>query len=195
MVFVDEYGKQIVTVVISLVGWFGRNYFKARAKLQVAIPHQFTFLVQEPWFNPDGTLKSPTQTVNTNSYIVRNAGREAATNIEVVFNWKPMCVNIWPLRSYKDQIEADRRYIMIFDSLSPGEVMGFEVLAVNESLPPLINVRSRQCVAQHIAMYPQPVTTRFRRIVFSVMFGLGVGLTAYGVISALQFLVQNYWKP
>lgn len=189
MVFLEQYGKEIVAVLVPFATWIANNYMGAKAKLQLGMQHQFTFLVQQPWYNSDGSLRSPTQTVKTHSYVVKNAGRAAATNVEIVFNWKPLCVNIWPLRHFEEHIEADGRYVIIFDGLSPGEVQGIEVLEVNQVLPDLINVRSQQCVAQQIVLYPLPLISRSRRLFFSIMFGLGVGVSVYMLITALQFLV------
>lgn len=189
MEFLAQYGKEIVAILVPLVTWLANNYLRANAKLQLGMPHQFTFLVQQPLYNHDGTVKSPTQTVKTNSYILKNAGRMSATKVEMVFNWKPLCLNIWPLRHFEEHLEADGRYVIVFDSLSPGEVQGVELLEVNQVLPELINARSKECVAKSISMYPLPIVSRTMRTFFAVMFGLGVGLSVYLVITVLQFLV------
>ena len=189
MTFIETYGKEIVALLVPVLTWALNGFFKARAKLQVALPHQFTFLVQQPLIDPSGNQVSPTQTVKTNSFIIRNAGREPATKVELVFNWRPMCLNIWPVRHYEEYVEPDRRHVLIFDSLAPGEVLGVEVLSVNEDLPNLVTVRSAECVAQNINMYPQPVVGSSVRIAAATLMALGLAAAVYLAILLVQFLV------
>lgn len=189
MTFLETYGKEVFALLVPVVTWVLNGLFRAKAKLQVALPHQFTFLVQQPLINEDGEHISPTQSVNTNSFIIRNAGRETATKVELVFNWKPMCLNLWPVRHYDEHIEPDRRYVLIFDSLAPLEVLGVEVLAVNEDLPSLITVRSAQCNAQSITMYPQPVVSNAARRTAVALMALGLAAAVYLGIVVVQFLV------
>jgi hypothetical protein len=189
MTFLETYGKEIISLLVPIVTWLLNGFFKAKAKLQVALPHQFTFLVQQPRIDDEGHEISPTQTVKTNSFIIRNSGREPATKVELVFNWKPMCLNLWPVRHYEEHIEPDRRYVLIFDSLAPDEVLGVEVLTVNEDLPNLVTVRSAECIAQNISMYPQPVVGNTVRIATTVFMALGLAAAVYLAILLVQFLV------
>jgi len=189
MTFLETYGKEIVSLLVPILTWVLNGFFKAKAKLQVALPHQFTFLVQQPLIDAEGKQISPTQTVKTNSFIIRNAGREPANKVELVFNWKPMCLNLWPVRHYEEHVEPDSRYVLIFDSLAPGEVLGVEVLSVNQDLPNLVTVRSAQCIAQNLNMYPQPVVSNSVRIGATVLMALGLAAAVYLAIILVQFLV------
>jgi hypothetical protein len=45
MTFIETYGKEIVALLVPFIAWILNNVFKAKAKLQVALPHQFNFLV------------------------------------------------------------------------------------------------------------------------------------------------------
>lgn len=189
MTFLETYGKELFSLLVPVITWALNSLFKARARLQVALPHQFTFLVQEPLTDGQGNVVSPTQTVKTNSFIIRNAGREPATKIELVFNWKPMCLNLWPVRHYEEHIEPDNRYTLIFDSLAPNETLGVEVLAVNNELPALVTVRSSQCTAENISMYPQPVVSNSVRIIATTLMALGLAAAVYLLILLVQFLV------
>jgi hypothetical protein len=189
MSILETYGKEMVALLVPLVTWLLNSFFKTKAKLQVALPHKFTFLVQEPLIDPEGKEVSPTQTVNTNSFIIRNAGRDSATKVELVFNWKPMCINLWPVRHFEENIEPDRRYVLIFDSLAPNEVLGVEVLSVNRELPNLVTVRCEQCVAQNINMYPQPVVSNAIIFAARVLMAIGLAAAVYIAIYLIQFLV------
>lgn len=189
MSFFETYGKEIFALLVPMFTWTLNTIFKAKTKLQVALPHQFTFLVQEPLIDGDGNQVKPNQTVQTNSFIIRNAGKVSATKLELVFNWKPMCLNLWPVRHYEEQIEPDNRYVLIFDSLAPGEVLGVEVLSVNADLPNLTTVRSAECVAQTINMYPQPIVKKSVQYVAAVLIALGLAAAIYLALLLIQFLV------
>jgi hypothetical protein len=186
---IETYGKEIVALLVPIIAWALNNFLRAKAKLQVALPHQFTFLVQQPLINADGHQISPNQTVKTNSFIIRNDGRESATKLELVFNWKPMCLNLWPMRHFEEHIEADGRYVLVFENLAPKEVLGVEVLSVNQDLPSLLNVRSAECVAQNINMYPQPTVSNTLRIFVGFLMFFGLATLVYLSIVLVQFLV------
>ncbi|EIF41860.1 hypothetical protein DOK_17043 [gamma proteobacterium BDW918] len=189
MEFIQQYAKEIFSLVIPLVTWFLNNRFKARAKLQLAIPHSFTFIVDEPLRDPDGNVIREKQSVHTASHVISNSGRETATKVELVFNWKPLCINIWPSRHYEQHSEQDGRHVMVFESLAPNEQIGFELLSVNNDLPALINARSDQCTATTIAMYPQPAVSAWqRRLVVTLLF-MGFSFAIYLTIILLQFLI------
>ena len=189
MSFLETYGKEIVSLLVPLVTWALNTFFKAKAKLLLASPHNFTFLVEQPLLDAQGNQIAPRQTVHTRSLMVWNGGKEPATKLEWVFNWKPLCINIWPSRHFVEHIEPDNRYVMIFDSLAPNEYMGCELMSINADPPNLITVRSDQCVAQTVSMYPQPVISNSRRRIGTVLRLAGLALVVYLTIVVLQFLV------
>ncbi|MFC7302576.1 hypothetical protein [Cognatiluteimonas weifangensis] len=187
--FFQTYGKEIVSLVVPLLAWVLSNFFKARARLLVARPHAFTFLVQEPLLDQQGNQISPTQTINTSSFVVANVGRESATKVEVVFNWKPQCVNLWPARHYQERVEPDNRYTITLDSLAPREDVGFHMFSINNDLPAFMIARCDQCVAQPIYMVPQPVVPAWKRRTFAFLAFAGLSTIIYAAIVLLQFLV------
>ncbi|MGF6599805.1 hypothetical protein P3T23_004539 [Paraburkholderia sp. GAS448] len=189
MQWIQTYSKELVSLIVPFIAWVLNNKLKGKVRLQLATPHSFTFLVQEPLRGPDGNEIRPTQTVHTQSVTVRNAGREPATRLEMVFNWEPMCANVWPPRHFEKHIEPDGRYVLIFDSLSPRETVGCEILSVNRELPFVVTVRCDQCVAQPITMYPQPVVSDKMRIVAFVLMMLGLAAAVYLSILVAQFLI------
>ena len=157
MSFLQEYSKELLTLLVAFITWGLNTYFKPKAKLILANLHGFVFLVQEPLKDPNGNLISPNQTVRTISFLLKNTGKETATKVELVFNWKPLCINFWPTRHFSEHSASDGRYVVIFDNLTPNEFVGFELLSVNKDLPALIIARSEQCVAQFVNIFPQQV--------------------------------------
>jgi hypothetical protein len=189
MNFFQTYGKEIVSLFVPLFAWLLNTFFKARAKLQLAKPHSFTFLVQQPLIDSNGKTLSPTQSVHTSSFVLLNAGKETATKIELVFNWQPECINTWPSRHYESRTEPDSRFTMLFDSLSPKESLGFELFSINRDLPDLVTARCDQCVAQSVTMYPQPVAKPWQRRIAVFLLFAGLFVFVYVVIVVLQFLI------
>lgn len=187
--FFRTYGKELIALAVPLLTWALNTFFKSRTRLLVANPHAFTFLVQEPLSDPQGQLISPTQTINTCAFALLNAGKETATRVEVVFNWQPKCLNIWPPRRYQGQVEPDGRYTVTLDSLAPREDVGFHVFSINSDLPAFILARCDQCLAQPIQMAPQPVVSAWRRRTLVFLAFTGLASVVYAVIVLLQFLV------
>jgi hypothetical protein len=189
MTFLQTYGKEIVALLVPLLTWALNTFFRAKARLSLANPHTFTFLVQVPLFDPQGKQIAPSQTVHTRALMVWNAGRETATNVEWLFNWKPHCLNVWPPRHFQERTETDNRYTIIFDSLAPNEYLACELMSLNAELPNLLIVRSDQCVAQNVNMYPQPVVPNSQRRIRTGLQLAGLALIVYLGILLLQFLV------
>ena len=187
--FLQTYGKEIVSLIVPLLAWMLNTFFKAKARLLIANPHSFTFLVQEPLRDPSGTVVSNTQTIQTRSFVVSNSGRETATNVEVIFNWKPQCVNLWPARNYEERTDPDGRYAMIFKSLAPRENLGFEMFSINHDVPALIVARCDQCAATFINMAPQPIAAPWKRRAVIFLAFAGLSTVVYAAIVLLQFLV------
>lgn len=189
MGFLQTYGKELVALSVPLITWVLNTFFKAKAKLLLSSPHIFTFLIQQPLLDAEGHQISSSQTLHTRSLMVWNAGREAATRIEWVFNWKPVCINFWPPRHFDEHVEPDKRFVVIFDSLAPNESLGCELLSINAELPNLVTLRCDQCVAQDIAMFPQPVVALWKRRL-AILFALaGLGLFVYVLLVLIQLLV------
>ena len=189
MSFVETYGKEIVALLVPLIAIILNKIFKANAKLILSSPHTFTFLVQEPRIGPEGKQISPVQTAHTISHVVNNIGKATATKVELLFNWKPLCINVWPPRHFSDHEDPDGRYTIVFDSLAPTEVIGCELLTINHELPNLLVVRCDQCVAQSIAMNPQPVISNWQRRTGIILGLAGLALVVYLTILLLQFLI------
>lgn len=190
MEFLKLYAKEIVALCVPILTFTLNNLFKRKTKLQYAVPHTFSFWIQEPLMDGEKVI-SPTQTANTRSHLIRNAGKETATNVEIIFNWKPQFFNLWPLRRYSEQLQSDNRYILVFDSLSPGEMVNVELLSVNRDLPHLVHVRCDQAIGQEIHMIPQPINSQAMIKTATLLIGLGSAAAIYILILLIQLLVTT----
>ena len=189
MQFLSTYGKEIVSLLVPFVTWFLNVGIKGKAKLIWGSPHSFTFLVQEPIRDAEGKVLQPTQKVCTASIRVINSGRETANKVELVFNWKPQYVNLWPVRHYEQITDQDNRHILIFDNLSPKEEIGLEIMSVNLDLPALLLVRSAECTAQNVPLMWVRHVGPWKIKIARLFIFIGLSATVYGLIALLQFLV------
>jgi len=189
MEFIKTYAKEIFALLVPLFIWLLGNKFRAGAILQLARPQNFTFQVDGSIKGENDNIISPGKTVHTVSHLLNNTGNKTATRVELVFNWKPLCMNIWPSRHFEEHTEKDGRYVLIFDSLAPDELIGLELLSINRELPYLVNARCDQCTSTTIDMSPQPVYPAWKRRVDAMLILAGIAFMVYISILLLQFLV------
>jgi hypothetical protein len=181
------YAKEILAIFTPIITWLLNNSLKGKAQIVYAKPHEFVFLIQEPLLNSEGAVVNSSQTVNTISHLILNTGKETATKVEITFNWRPMYLNVWPIRRYEEHTDKDGRYTLILENLSPKESMNCELLSINKSLPELVSVRSEQCLAKLINMQPQPILSNWARFLIKGVFLLGLAAAVYLSISLIQF--------
>ncbi|GJK70794.1 hypothetical protein TUM17564_28210 [Citrobacter freundii] len=191
MGFLSLYGKEVFSIFVVLLTWILNNRFKNKAKLSYGCQHGFTFLVQDPLRDANGEVISDSQLVHTQSVILVNEGRESATNITLVFNYKPMCVNFWPVCHYEETLEKDKRYIVKFDSLAPNDSIRCEILSIHQPVPEILSIRSKECRAAQVNIITQKAVSSivWRFGVFLTL--LGIGTLTYLTIVILQWLVTQ----
>jgi hypothetical protein len=189
MEFISTYGKEIVSLAVPFITWFLNVGVKAKARLIWTSPHSFVFLVQEPLRNAEGEVINPTQRVSTASIKIINTGRDTANKVELVFNWKPQYINLWPVRHYDQKTDQDGRQILIFDNLSPREEIGLEIMCINADLPALLVVRSAECMAQNVSLRWIRFVPSWKINIARFLILAGLSATVYGVIELVQFLV------
>ncbi|ACT14022.1 hypothetical protein H2Y56_07615 [Pectobacterium aroidearum] len=183
------YSKEIFSILVVFLTWALNNYSKGKAKLAFGDLHEFTFLLNEPLYDENNNVVKEKQLVFTRSLFLVNDGRESATDISVVFNYEPKFMNIWPIHHYDEFIEKDNRYIIVFKNLSPKDSIRIELFSINNNLPDVLFVRSKECVANKVVIVPQryvsPLLTRF----FIFLSLMGIGASTYIIVVLLQWLV------
>ena len=74
--FVRELDEEVFAMaerierLVPLLTWVLNTLFRAKARLFLANPHTFAFLVQTPLLDPQGNQIAPRQTVHTRSLMV-----------------------------------------------------------------------------------------------------------------------------
>ncbi|HDL8505635.1 TPA: hypothetical protein PXR55_000933 [Yersinia enterocolitica] len=183
------YGKEIFAFAVPVFTLLLNKFFKNSAKICYGALHEFTYLIQESLKNPDGEILREVQTVHTLSYVFSNEGREPATNVEIIFNYRPMYLNVWPSRHYELKVDGERRHIMVFDYLAPKEVIRCEMMSINSELPSLLSVRCKEGLAKKIGLYPQRIFNPLLINFVRVLIFLGSVSLVYLVIILLQWLL------
>lgn len=189
MINVADYGKEIASLLVPFVTWLLNVGIKPRAKLIWTSPHSFNFLVQEPLRDAQGNILRPTQTVHTASIRVINIGRDTAHKVELIFNWKPPYLNLWPVRSYEKKSDGDKRHMLIFENLAPKEELGFEIMSINHDLPALLQVRSAECLARNVSLMWFASVPSWRIKTARIFMLLGFSAAVYWTVTLVQFLV------
>ena len=189
MINVADYGKEIVSLLVPFIAWVLNVGIRPRAKLIWTSPHSFTFLVREPLRDAEGNALRPNQTVHTASIKVINTGRDTAHRVELVFNWKPPYMNLWPVRSYEEKSDGDQRHMLIFENLAPKEELGFEIMSINHDLPALLQVRSAECIAKNVGLMWFARVPSWRMKTARLLVLLGFSAAVYWSVTLLQLLI------
>lgn len=190
MTLLQQFQKELTSLVFTLIGALLLYLFRARVRLVWAIPHGFTFLLQsstvaaaQPAAQQGQVQNSLPQTfnVNTGSVIVSNSGRVPATDVEVTFNWKPDNYNIWPARPYETLTSADNRFTLKFANLAPKEQFGVELISAKE-LPLVVSVRCKERVGKQLQMRPTVVYPNWMLVSFFLLALLGAASVVYLIL-------------
>lgn len=191
MNILSQYGKEIISILVPFITFLLNSYFKGSAKVSIGELHFFSFLIEEPLKDEHGNIVNTKQTVNTKSYIIVNDGREAAKKLELIFNYKNMYLNVWPVRQYTESYDPNGRYVITFDYIAPKEDFRCEVLSINSEIPELLIARSEQGLAKSISLYPQKVfNPLFVKFIQSCIF-IGMAGFVYILIVILQWLITK----
>jgi hypothetical protein len=188
---ISSYSAEFATIVAVVVAFVLERLARPKAKLIYSVRHAFTFIVDQPLVDSNGNELESKQFVNTASISVSNLGVEKADNIELVFNWRPQFINVWPSRYYEQKDCSDGRHSLILSTLAPGEVFGAEIMSINAALPGINNVRSDQCEATSVPMIPQVLQPRWKVALVALFLFIGVGTAIYAAVLGVQFLASN----
>ncbi len=183
------YGKEIVALLVPFVTWILNRQQRHEPKLIQGVRDAQRFNVQVPLVDNAGVTQRPSQVVDTASVFFRNIGKKTATKVEIVFNFKPMFFNVLPPRNRTETELSDKRFVLLFDSLSPGESIRVELLAINTDLPLLATVRCDQCIAKPTTFQISQSVPMWKANLYRALQGLGMAAAAYLFIWLIQFLV------
>jgi hypothetical protein len=172
----------IVSLVVFIVGTFLVQQFKPKSKVVWSLAHAFTFLTAPSQQDPGGTL------VYTQTIWVQNVGRDIAENVEIHFNFKPAHYELFPARTYDENLNPDNKFSISTPVLTKREYFTIQLISVNSELPNVNNVNWKSGVGKQIMMsptqqYPQGVV-RF----ITGLFYFGIFALVYLAVKGIAFL-------
>ncbi|MCU1006581.1 hypothetical protein JAK59_16180 [Stenotrophomonas maltophilia] len=185
--FLLDHSKEIASllapVLTATFGWLS----KGRARLLCAQRHGFTFYIP-PEADSSGQQRDAI-TVHTISYFIRNDGKIPLNGVEVVWQWKPDGMHLWPPRPFSQEQTHDGRHVVGIKSLAPGEDFLVEVIGFGSALPQMQSCRSEQAVARHVELnfYEKLPAWRYRMV--RILTLAGIAGIAYAVLLLLQIIL------
>ena len=152
-----------ITTLIGVIGYFA----KPKVKLIWGEKTNFSHILRP---KKDGEV--PVK-VSTSHYIVQNSGRASAKDIEIVFNFAPDEVSIWPQRGYKLENNSEGRLIVKLDFLAPREFVDVFLLSITNNLPELLNVKNPEYVGKPVVVGYHHVLPK--AVYFAMILGMFLG--------------------
>jgi len=186
--FIQDYSKEIVSILVPIVAATCNKIAKGKSRFLCAQRHDFTFFLREQK-EPNGEIKTPAGTVHTMSYFVRNDGKNQISGIEVVWNWRPDAINIWPPRPFDESKDSDGRFSISLKNMSPGEDLLIELIAFGTVLPRMVSCRCDQSVARHVELNFFEKLPSWKLWGFRALAFLGLATFVYGALRLLQILL------
>jgi len=187
---ISLYAKEIVAVATSLATLVAKFFPRSsQADLSFSDRHNYTFVITNIEVDDAGAPIEKMYAIHTRSMFILNSGRGTLTNVELVLNWQPKCVNIWPSRYHEPRVVSDKRFSILFPSLAPGERVSVDILDIDRELPFVIAARSDQAVARNVNLVWVPEQKQKRLWLRTALMVLGAAAAVYLAISLIQYLV------
>jgi hypothetical protein len=184
--FLALFQKEIISLGFALLTALILWMFRARVRLLWGLTHAFAFMLRPapPTPEADGSQlpAPPPFLAHSRSLILVNWGRLPATNVEVVFNWRPDNLEVWPPRPFEEIFNPDHRFTVRFANLAPKEQFQIEVLTAHE-MPNVANVRCSECVGTLIPIQPMRVWPKWMYVIFWCLCFLGLAAVVYVVLT------------
>ena len=172
----------LLSLAVMLIGHLLVYYFRPTSRVVWSSPHRFTFLM------PGGDQRPEGHTVHTQMIWVQNMGRAAAEDLQLVLDFKPQHYEIFPTRSYDDEINPDGRLVIKVPNLGIREFFTVQLISVGGQLPELMNLVTKDGQARQINMGPMQIFSPRAMFAFGFVFYTGVLALIYLAISALAWL-------
>jgi len=165
--FSDTY---VQTAVLSLVSAIVAALFATRPRVVWSKAHQSSFR-----FKPNES-EQPFY-VHTSEIWIKNSGRAQAKQLEVVLNFRPQHYEIWTPRKCKEELLADDRLSLTFETLGPQDEFEISMLNTFGETPNVIEVRHEVGLAKEAEMQTTAKPGTFTLLIF-----LGLSLAGFILI-------------
>jgi hypothetical protein len=169
----------LLGLAATFIAWIARP----RTKIVWSKTHAYCHTVfqnqasQNPTTPNQAPQPLPPLLVYNEYFVVGNRGRKTAEQIEIVFNFKPQTLSIWPQRNYREMTNPEGRY-----NLAPRENFNVNVLQATSQPPELLAVRTPDRVGKQIRTQVFPVYPNWVLVLVWLMIFLGVCVCIYGAL-------------
>lgn len=169
----------IITGVVSFVSALLLRNLEPKSKVCYWFPHSFLF-----------DLKNENVVLQTNSITVQNLGRKTAENIEIIHKSKPDFFQCAPSVHFEEIATNTGEHILKIETLGPKEFFTIQILSY-KSVPILLNIRSKDGVAQQIQFQIQRNWPKWVQYITLVCMIVGFGFLIYWIIRSIFFLSHS----
>jgi hypothetical protein len=165
----------LITAALSVIGYIVLLLIAAKPKIKYGIFSNDHLIPRDN----EGKMFS----VFTQNIFFTNTGRATADELEVIFNFRPFHLEIYPTIPYELKDNPDGRLVFSVSKLNPKERLNIRLLNSHNPLPEVINVRWRGGQGKLINIGPQQL--------FPKWFNLTIfGLLVLGVITAIYIPIR-----
>ncbi|WP_353088235.1 hypothetical protein [Stenotrophomonas sepilia] len=187
-----DYAKEIVALIAGALNLWSKTLGRPRTSMVWGQRNTVSHVL--PDFKENGvvTLKSPI--LNVGSVLVRNTGKTSLSEIEVILNYAPNSLNIWPVRPMTQrQIEHDR-FLVTVAYLPPGEELWLDMVMVHGDVPAVLGIRSKEVAPTRVGIVLTTELSNWRTRSIRLLAAAGVAAIVYGILQLLTGLIAGNWS-
>lgn len=166
----------VVTGVVSFVVGVLLINFQPKAKVVHWSPHSFLF-----------KLTKENVVLQTDALTIQNIGRKQADNVELLLENEPDFYQFAPSVSYKTEKLDNGHFLIRIPTLGPNEHVTLQILSY-KTVPKALNLRSAAGQASAMPFQIARVWPKWLPAVVWVLLVVGLGFSAYWLITAVIFL-------
>ena len=187
-----DYSKEIASVLVGFFGLIGKLAAKPKTSMawgpRASISH-----ILPPFTDADGKVTDQRPHLTVGSFFISNTGKVPLSEIEIVLNYSPQSLNLWPPRPFSIAEIAHGRIAISLPALSPKDELWFEMVSVNNSLPNVLSVRSKETVARPITLDLLPVAPTWQIRIIQILSLFGIVAAVYVTLWLLSGLLADNW--
>lgn len=164
----------VQTIILAVASAIIAAVFATRPRVVWSKAHQSTFRLK----SKDG--EKPLY-VYTSEIWIKNLGRAQAKQLEIVLNFKPRHYEIWTPRKCTEELLADDRLALTFETLGPHDEFQISMFETDIDTPKVIEVRHEAGLAKEAEMQTTPKPGTFLILVVVTLLLAGFGLILYQI--------------
>jgi hypothetical protein len=170
---------QIIAAFLTIATTILLRLMQPRPKVVWGTSHNFTFRL--PTTNPPGGEFL----LHTQAIFLQNIGFSPAEDVEVILNYKPENLSLWPQLNYSTDTNPEGRCIIKIKNLGGREFTSLEMLHSQGDMPTTLRVRTPRGECKQVPMAPMQVLSRWTRMTLILLMFLGAFTIFYWLAVAI----------